>query len=66
MGKIRRGGFLFLWWLGDHAPRHIHVFDGKGEKLGRVAIHTGEPLDNWRPTRKVLQIINELKNEGRL
>jgi cell wall-associated NlpC family hydrolase len=30
MGKIRRGGFVFLTWTGDHAPRHMHVYcDGK-------------------------------------
>ena len=30
MGKIRRGGFVFLTWTGDHAPRHVHVYrDGK-------------------------------------
>ena len=38
MGKIRRGGYLFVWWAGDHPPRHVHVFDGKGRLLGRVAI----------------------------
>jgi len=26
VGKIRRGGFVFLSWAGDHAPRHVHVY----------------------------------------
>jgi hypothetical protein len=30
MGKIRRGGYVFVTWKGDHDPRHVHVFrDGK-------------------------------------
>jgi hypothetical protein len=24
--KIRRGGFIFLAWVGDHSPRHVHVY----------------------------------------
>ncbi len=26
MGKIRRGGYIFVTWIGDHAPRHVHVY----------------------------------------
>ncbi len=30
MSKIRRGGFIFLAWKGDHSPRPVHVYrDGK-------------------------------------
>ena len=30
MSKIRRGGYIFLTWKGDHPPRHVHVYrDGK-------------------------------------
>ena len=30
MSKIRRGGYVFLTWIGDHTPRHVHVYrDGK-------------------------------------
>lgn len=66
MGKARRGGYLFLWWAGDHEPRHVHVFDGKARLLGRVAIETKTPLDAWMPTKKVVEIITELQREGRL
>jgi hypothetical protein len=66
MGKVRRGGYLFIWWLGDHDPRHVHVFDGKGNRLGRVVIETGEPLDDWQPNKDVLEIIQDLQEEGRL
>lgn len=30
MGKVRRGGYVFVTWKGNHAPRHVHVYrDGK-------------------------------------
>jgi hypothetical protein len=30
MGKLRRGGYIFIWWKADHPPRHVHLYrDGK-------------------------------------
>ena len=30
MGKIKRGGYVFISWIGDHDPKHVHVFkEGK-------------------------------------
>lgn len=30
MGKVRRGGYMFIIYVGDHDPRHVHIFrDGK-------------------------------------
>lgn len=26
MGRIRRGGYLIDWWIGDHTPKHVHVY----------------------------------------
>jgi hypothetical protein len=26
MGKIRRGGFIFITWKGDHPPWHVQVY----------------------------------------
>lgn len=66
MGKIRRGGYLFIWWKGDHEPRHVHIFDNRNRLLGRIEIPTGNPLDDWRPPKKVLELLNALQNEGRL
>lgn len=66
MGRIRRGGYIFTSWKGDHLPRHVHVADAKGNALGRVAIETKEPLDDWTPPRKVKELIEELRKEGRI
>ena len=66
MGKVRRGGYIFEWWIGDHMPRHVHISDSNGELLGRVALDSEASLDNWKPPKKVLQIIRQLQQENRL
>lgn len=66
MGRIRRGGYTFLWWIGDHAPRHVHVFDKNGRLVTRVNLETMRAMDTARINRRILAVIHELKNEGRL
>ena len=66
VGRIRRGGYIFEWWIGDHPPRHIHVSDNNGKILGRIRLDPIEPVDEWQPSRKVIEIIKELQREGRL
>ena len=64
MTKIRRGGYIFVTWVGDHAPRHVHVF-----RNGKLVLKWD--LDNQRAmsgnaTRKILDLIRELEAEGEL
>lgn len=64
MGIIRRGGYLFITWTGDHAPRHVHVYRDrrlvvKWDLEGRRAMAGKAP-------GRVLRIIEELEREGRL
>ena len=64
MGKIRRGGYVFFTWKGDHPPRHVHVFrDGvlvlKWNLDQRVAM-----VGN--ASRRLRRLIAELEKEGRL
>ncbi|MFA7234702.1 MAG: hypothetical protein WC076_11390 [Terrimicrobiaceae bacterium] len=54
MGKIRRGGYVFEWWIGDHEPRHVHVSKIDGRILGRIVLATKLPMDAWNPPKKVL------------
>ena len=64
MGKVRRGGFVFLWWNGDHPPRHVHIYrDGKA--------NVKSDLDNKKamkgsPTKRIVDLIARLKSEGML
>lgn len=64
MGKIRRGGYVFLSWKGDHGPRHVHVYRD-------AYLVVKWDLENWRPmkggaTVDVLRLIRELQREGLL
>jgi len=64
MGKIRRGGYVFVTWKGDHPPRHVHVY-----RDGKLVVKWD--LDNKKPmkgkvVRRVLELIEELESEGLL
>ena len=64
MAKLRRCGFIFLTWKGDHGPRHVHIYRG-----GRLVLKWD--LDNekamaGKPTRRVLELIHGLRMEGLL
>jgi hypothetical protein len=64
MSRIRRGGYLFISWIGDHAPRHVHVYrDGK--LVVKWDLENGRPI-RGRPTAKILALIAELVSEGLL
>ena len=64
MGKIRRGGYVFTTWVGDHGPRHVHVYrDGK--LVLKWDLEHGKAMAG-RPTRKILEILDELQKEGLL
>jgi len=62
MVKVRRGNYVFLTWIGDHSPRHVHVY-----KSSRLVVKWD--LENWLPmkgkaNRKLLLLIEELNREG--
>jgi uncharacterized protein DUF4160 len=62
--KIRRGGYVFLAWVGDHSPRHVHVY-----RDGRLVVKWD--LDNWQPmkgqaTARVERLLRELVQEEKL
>ena len=64
MPKIRRAGFVFLAWKGDHAPRHVHVY-----RDGRLVVKWD--LDNWlamkgKASARILRLIKQLQEEGAL
>jgi len=62
MVKVRRSNYVFLTWIGDHSPRHVHVY-----KSSRLVVKWD--LENWLPmkgkaNRKLLLLIEELNREG--
>ena len=66
MGRIRRGGYMFLWWIGDNAPRNVHVFEKNGKLITRVNLETMQPMDIPKVKGTILELIRELQNEGRI
>ena len=64
MGKIRRGGYIFITWKGDHAPRHVHVFE-QNRLIAKF------DLENWKViqgqlSKKLLLELIALRKEDRL
>jgi len=62
--RIRRGGYVFVTWLGDHPPRHVHVLRDE-----RLIVKWN--LEEHRPmygiaSSQVLRLIAELESAGRL
>jgi len=66
MGRVRRGGYILEWYIGDHEPRHIHVYNDKHRLIGRLDIDRLTGVENWTPDRKLLKLIQDLKDESRL
>ncbi len=64
MGKIRRGNYIFVTWIGDHPPRHVHVY-----KNGKLVVKWD--LDHriamkGKANNKIIKLIVELEQEGLL
>jgi len=66
MGRVRRGGYIITWFIGDHEPRHVHIQSANGKPLGRFNLQTREGMEGWQPSKKLLDIIEELERSGRL
>jgi len=64
MGKVRRGGYVFLTWKGDHSPRHVHVYrDGK--PVVKWDLESWQAMKGRAP-RKVVELIRQLQDENAL
>jgi len=62
VGKIRRGGYVFLSWKSDHPPRHVHVY-----RDGRLVVKwdlDGKKPMKGRASRRVRGFIEDLEAEG--
>jgi hypothetical protein len=64
VGKYRRGGYVFITWIGDHPPRHVHVYRD-GELLVKWDLDNQKAMKG-APTRRILELIRELEAEGLL
>jgi hypothetical protein len=64
MGKIRRGDYILISWKPDHTPRHVHVYR-HGKLILKWDLENKKPMKG-RPSRRILQVIEELESEGLL
>ena len=65
MGKIRRGGYVFVSWISDHG-NHVHVY-----RDGRLIVKWDLDGNREEPgsppaSRRIRKLIGQLKAEGRL
>ena len=64
MGRVKRGGYIIEWWLGDHQPKHVHVYKD-GQEIAKIMIPKMRLLSG-RMNKKLKKIIQELLKEGRI
>jgi hypothetical protein len=64
MARIRRGGYIFITWTGDHSPRHVHVYRD-GNLIVKWDLENHKPM-RGSATRRILDLIDELEAEGLL
>ena len=64
MTKVRRGGYVFLTWKGDHPPRHVHVVRD-GRLVVKWDLALGRPMLG-SATGRLAALIRELQKEGLL
>ena len=62
MSKIRRGGYVFVTWKGDHSPRHVHVYRD-GAFIVKWDLDSRKPM-RGKATRRVRLLIEQLGSEG--
>ena len=64
MGKIRRGNYVFVYWSGDHSPRHVHVYrDSK--LIVKWDLENGLEMEG-KANKQIRRFLRELQDEGKL
>jgi hypothetical protein len=62
--KRRRGGYVFLSWMGDHSPRHVHVYRD-GLLVVKWDLESHQVMQG-SASRRLRRLIEELEQEGLL
>jgi hypothetical protein len=64
MGKIRRGGYVFMSWTSDHPPRHVHVYR-EGKLIVKWDLENDKAMKG-AASAGIRRLIRALRSEGRL
>ena len=51
MGRAKRGGYLIEWWIGDHLPKHVHIYKS-GKVVAKIEL-PGIKLLNGKWNKKI-------------
>ena len=62
MGRIKRGGYIFEFWVGGHPPRHVHVFK-EGKFICKIRTKDMTLMEG-RAGRRIMNILKALIKEG--
>lgn len=64
MGRIKRGGYLIEWWMGDHWPKHVHVYED-GKEIARIQVPEMIVLTGHM-NKRLRKILKEILEKGGL
>lgn len=64
MGRIKRGGYLIEWWMGDHWPKHVHVYQD-GKEIAKVQVPEMIVLTG-HVNKRLRKILKEILEKGGL
>lgn len=59
MGRVRRGGYIFEFWVGDHSPRHVHVLKDR-KLIAKVELDDDLTVMEGRITQRIRKILKTL------
>lgn len=63
-GQDPAGGYVFVTWIGDHSPYHVHVYRDR-ELVLKWDLENDVPMKG-EASRRLLDLIEELRKEGLL
>ncbi len=59
MGRKKAGGYIFEWYIGDHEPFHVYVYEGN-YLIGRFDIVNQRPMEGWTLTQKIKKALKQV------
>ena len=65
MGRVRRGGYIFEFWVGDHPPRHVHILKDR-KLIAKVELDEDLTVMEGKLNRRIRELLKELMKEGLL
>jgi hypothetical protein len=64
MGRARRGGYVIEWWIGDHYPKHVHVYRD-GREIAKVQV-PGLIVLTGKLNKRLYKILKQLVLEKKI